>query len=139
MPVRGPVAQAASWRSLSLLLVEDDRADALLVEDLIADGIADIRVVWAQSMAHAERELTSTRPDCVLLDLNLPDASGMDALDRIAQFDVTVPIVVLTGLNDEYFGASAVAAGAQEDLGKGRGEPGKLRRRPPYAIERKLA
>jgi serine phosphatase RsbU (regulator of sigma subunit) len=139
MPVRTPVAPASHWRSLSLLLVEDDRADAVLVEDLIADAVADIRVVWAQSMAHAERELASARPDCVLLDLNLPDASGMDALDRIAKRDATVPIVVLTGLNDEYFGASAVAAGAQDYLVKGRVEPEMLRRALLYAIERKRA
>ncbi len=129
----------ASWQSLSLLLVEDDRADAVLVEDLIADAVTDIRVVWAQSMAHAERELASARPDCVLLDLNLPDANGMDALDRIAKRDATVPIVVLTGLNDEYFGASAVAAGAQDYLVKGRVEPEMLRRALLYAIERKRA
>jgi CheY-like chemotaxis protein len=139
MPVGSPVASASSWQSLSLLLVEDDRADALLVEALIADGIADIRVVWAQSMAHAERELAAARPDCVLLDLHLPDANGIDALDRIAQRDSTVPIVVLTGLNDEYFGASAVAAGAQDYLVKGRVEPDMLRRALLYAIERKRA
>ncbi|WP_082958945.1 PP2C family protein-serine/threonine phosphatase [Mycobacterium sp. E3198] len=124
---------------MSLLLVEDDRADAVLVEDLIADAVADIRVIWAQSMAHAERELATARPDCVLLDLHLPDASGMDALDRIAKRDATVPIVVLTGLNDEYFGASAVAAGAQDYLVKGRVEPEMLRRALLYAIERKRA
>jgi serine phosphatase RsbU (regulator of sigma subunit) len=139
MPVRAPVTPAAHWRSLSLLLVEDDRADAVLVEDLIADAVADIKVVWAQSMAHAERELASARPDCVLLDLHLPDANGMDALDRIAKRDATVPIVVLTGLNDEYFGASAVAAGAQDYLVKGRVEPEMLRRALLYAIERKRA
>jgi serine phosphatase RsbU (regulator of sigma subunit) len=139
MPVRSPVTPAAQWQSLSLLLVEDDRADAVLVEELIADAVADIRVVWAKSMAHAEQELAAARPDCVLLDLNLPDATGMDALDRIAKRDATVPIVVLTGLNDEYFGASAVAAGAQDYLVKGRVEPEMLRRALFYAIERKRA
>ncbi len=137
--MRAPVTPAAHWQSLSLLLVEDDRADAVLVEDLIADAVTDIRVIWAQSMAHAERELASARPDCVLLDLHLPDANGMDALDRIAKRDATVPIVVLTGLNDEYFGASAVAAGAQDYLVKGRVEPEMLRRALLYAIERKRA
>jgi serine phosphatase RsbU (regulator of sigma subunit) len=135
--VRSPVTPAASLQTLSLLLVEDDRADAVIVEGLIAGAIDDIRVIWAQSMAHAERELASARPDCVLLDLHLPDANGMDALDRIAKRDATVPIVVLTGLNDEYFGASAVAAGAQDYLVKGRVEPEMLRRALLYAIERK--
>ncbi|OMB95433.1 PP2C family protein-serine/threonine phosphatase [Mycobacterium colombiense] len=139
MPVQTPVTPTASWQSLSLLLVEDDRADAVLVEDLITDAVTDIRVVWAKSMAHAERELESARPDCVLLDLHLPDASGIDALNRIANLDATVPIVVLTGLNDEYFGASAVAAGAQDYLVKGRVEPEMLRRALLYAIERKRA
>lgn len=139
MTVAGPVDPAASWQSLSLLLVEDDRADAVLVEELIADTVADIEVVWAQSLEHAERQLASARPDCVLLDLNLPDANGIDALDRILKSDATVPIVVLTGLNDEYFGASAVAAGAQDYLVKGRVEPEMLRRALFYAIERKRA
>ena len=139
MPVRAPVTPETNWQSLSLLLVEDDRADAVLVEDLTADAVADIRVVWAQSMAHAEREPASARSDCVLLDLHLPDANGIDALDRIAKRDATVPIVVLTGLNDEYFGASAVAAGAQDYLVKGRVEPEMLRRALLYAIERKRA
>jgi CheY-like chemotaxis protein len=124
---------------LSLLLVEDDRADAVLVQELIVDAGAGIRLVWAQSMAEAERELASSRPDCVLLDLQLPDASGMDALNRIANCDATVPIVVLTGLNDEVFGVSAVASGAQDYLVKGRVGPDMLRRALFYAIERKRA
>lgn len=124
---------------LSLLLVEDDRADAVLVEELIADTAADIGLVWAPTMADAERELAAARPDCVLLDLNLPDAAGIAALDRIAAFDSTVPVIVLTGLNDEPFGVSAVASGAQDYLVKGRVEPEMLRRAVLYAIERKRA
>ncbi len=60
-------------------------------------------------------------------------------MNRIAKIDATVPIVVLTGLNDEYFGASAVAAGAQDYLVKGRVEAEMLRRALLYAIERKRA
>ena len=45
MRVRSPVSPATDLQSLSLLLVEDDRADAIIVEDLIADGVTDIRVV----------------------------------------------------------------------------------------------
>lgn len=124
---------------MSLLLVEDDRADAVLVEELIADAAADIRLIWAPSLADAERELSAARPDCVLLDLNLPDGNGIAALDRIAAFDATVPVIVLTGLNDEPFGVSAVASGAQDYLVKGRVDPEMLRRAVLYAIERKRA
>jgi serine phosphatase RsbU (regulator of sigma subunit) len=129
----------APGQPLSLLVVEDDRADAVLVEELIADANADIRVVWAHSMADAERELATARPDCVLLDLNLPDANGINALDRIAKRDDHIPVVVLTGLNDEHFGVSAVASGAQDYLVKGRVDPEMLRRALLYAIERKRA
>ena len=119
---REPVASAGD-AAFSVLLVEDDRADALLVEELIADAAADIRVVWAQSMEEADRKLAAARPDCVLLDLNLPDADGIKALDRIAKRDVTMPIVVLTGLNDEHFGISAVAAGAQDIWSRAESSP----------------
>jgi serine phosphatase RsbU (regulator of sigma subunit) len=130
---------AAVDKPLTVLLVEDDRADAILVEELIADAAAEIHVVWAQSMEQAAQHLAAARPDCVLLDLNLPDADGIKALDQIAKTDGTVPIVVLTGLNDEHFGISAVAAGAQDYLVKGRVEPDTLRRAVLYAVERKRA
>jgi serine phosphatase RsbU (regulator of sigma subunit) len=133
------VARTAVRQCLSVLLVEDDRADALLVEELITDAAADITFAWAQSISDAERELARARPDCVLLDLNLPDANGIDALERIGKWDPSIPIVVLTGLNDEHFGISAVASGAQDYLIKGRVEPENLRRALLYAIERKRA
>jgi serine phosphatase RsbU (regulator of sigma subunit) len=133
------VRQPSSLEPLSLLLVEDDRGDALLVEELIADAVDDIRVIWARTMADAERELSVRRPDCVLLDLNLPDANGIAALEAVAKVDATVPIVVLTGLDDEHFGVSAVASGAQDYLVKGHVEPEVLRRALLYAIERKRA
>src|ERR1700760_47178 len=132
-------ARKAGGQRLSLLLVEDDRADALLVEELIADAAGDIGFAWAQSMSEAEHQLTSARPDCVLLDLNLPDANGIAALERIKATDPNIPIVVLTGLSDEHFGMSAVASGAQDYLVKGRVEPEMLRRAVLYAVERKHA
>jgi serine phosphatase RsbU (regulator of sigma subunit) len=126
-------------RLLSLLLVEDDRADALLVEELISDANIEIDMHVARSMSDAEERLGVSRPDCVLLDLNLPDANGISALDRIAKKNDTLPIVVLTGLNDERFGVSALASGAQDYLVKGRVDPEMLRRALLYAIERKRA
>ena len=129
----------AQTRPLSVLLVEDDRGDALLVEELVLDADIDIRLAWAPTMADAEVELARLRPDCVLLDLNLPDANGIAALDRVTKCDPTIPIVVLTGLNDEHFGVSALASGAQDYLVKGRVEAEMLRRALLYAIERKRA
>ncbi|BBX84031.1 fused response regulator/phosphatase [Mycolicibacterium aubagnense] len=134
-PRVGPTAQ----RPLSLLLVEDDRGDALLVEELIADAAIDIDFHWAPTLTQAATALGAIRPDCVLLDLHLPDAGGVDALDRLGALAPSLPIVVLTGLNDEHFGVSAVASGAQDYLVKGRVDPETLRRAVLYAIERKRA
>lgn len=125
--------------SLSVLLVEDDRADAIIVEELIADAGVDVRVIWAPSMGEAEREIAAARPDCILLDLHLHDADGIDGVARIAKHDATIPVVVLTGLSDEHIGVSAVASGAQDYLVKGRVDPEMLRRAVLYAIERKRA
>ena len=61
----------------------------------------------------------------------------MDAVARIAGRDPTLPIVVLTGLDDEHFGVTAVASGAQDYLVKGHVEPDTLHRSLLYAIERK--
>ncbi|MCW2729304.1 MAG: response regulator receiver modulated serine phosphatase [Mycobacterium sp.] len=133
------VGVGVQTRPLSLLLVEDDRGDALLVEELVADADIDIRMAWAPTMAEAEIQLVRVRPDCVLLDLNLPDANGIAALDHITKCDPDIPIVVLTGLTDEHFGVSALASGAQDYLVKGRVEAEMLRRALLYAIERKRA
>jgi serine phosphatase RsbU (regulator of sigma subunit) len=133
------VGVGVQTRPLSLLLVEDDHGDALLVEELVADADIDIRMAWAPTMAEAEIQLVRVRPDCVLLDLNLPDANGIAALDHITKCDPDIPIVVLTGLNDEHFGVSALASGAQDYLVKGRVEAEMLRRALLYAIERKRA
>lgn len=138
VPVAGDTGLPDAQR-LSLLLVEDDRGDALLVEELISDAAIEIDFVWSQSIADAENKLAAARPDCVLLDLNLPDADGIDALQRVGKLDSTIPIIVLTGLNDEHFGVSAVASGAQDYLVKGRVDPEMLRRAVLYAIERKRA
>ncbi|WNG85267.1 fused response regulator/phosphatase [Mycobacterium sp. ITM-2016-00317] len=126
-------------RALSLLLVEDDRADAILVEELIADAGTEMQVVWAESMARAEQEIAIARPDCILLDLHLHDTDGIEGVSRIARHAPTLPIVVLTGLNDEHVGVSALSAGAQDYLVKDRVDPEVLRRAVLYAIERKRA
>ena len=95
MPVRAPTTEAVIGQLLSLLLVEDDRADALLVEELIADGIADIRLVWAQSMAGAEPRLRPAGPaparrQPVIASVNANDLkalSGRAAEHSKAEFD----------------------------------------------------
>ncbi|WP_405168164.1 PP2C family protein-serine/threonine phosphatase [Nocardia sp. NBC_01499] len=124
---------------MSVLLVEDDQADALLVEELIADGAPGLPVRWVRSAAEARERLAAELPDCVLLDLHLPDAHGLEALATVREYTDQVAVVVLTGLDQEQIGLAAVAAGAQDYLVKGRVEPELFGRALRYAIQRKQA
>ncbi|MER5433517.1 fused response regulator/phosphatase [Streptomyces sp. NPDC002588] len=127
------------WREPSVLLVEDDAGDALLVEELVADSALTMRLRWVRSMAEARAVLARETPDCVLLDLHLPDAHGLEAVSRIRTHADQVAVVVLTGTAEEETGLAAVAAGAQDYLVKGRVEPDLFGRAVRYAIQRKQA
>ncbi|MFJ4655139.1 PP2C family protein-serine/threonine phosphatase [Nocardia sp. NPDC088792] len=136
-PRNNTVAPAHSAHA-NVLLIEDDPADALLVEAMIEDDTPGIRLTWVRSLAEATDKLRQQIPDCVLLDLDLPDAQGLDALARVrAASDAAV--VVLTGLDEKLIGLAAMAAGAQDYLVKGRVEPDLLSRAVRYAIQRKQA
>jgi CheY-like chemotaxis protein len=134
-------AVGVAWadREPSVLLVEDDDGDALLVEELVVDCSPGMRLTWARSMTEAHKVLETAVPDCVLLDLHLPDAHGLEAVARMRQYAEGVAVVVLTGLAEESTGLAAVAAGAQDYLVKGRVDPELFGRAVRYAIQRKHA
>ncbi|MQS06716.1 SpoIIE family protein phosphatase [Streptomyces sp. IF17] len=121
----------------AVLLIEDDPGDALLVEELVADTTPGLDLTWVRSLAEARAELARGLPECVLLDLHLPDAQGLEALAMVQEIAGGVAVVVLTGVAEERTGLAAVAAGAQDYLVKGRVEPELLGRAVRYAIQRK--
>ena len=84
-------------RPIRILLVEDDDGDALLVEELLAISGALVEIVRAQTLADARREKLD-EIDCVLLDLDLPDAHGLAALHRLKTDRADLAVLVLTGL-----------------------------------------
>ncbi|MFE2148350.1 response regulator, partial [Streptomyces sp. NPDC059456] len=120
-----------------VLLIEDDEGDAVLVEDLVEDSGIDVRLGRASTLAGALHLLEAEAPDCVLLDLHLPDAQDLDGLKKVLAVSAEVAVVVLTGLSEERAGLTAVAAGAQDYLVKGRLEPDVFMRAIRYAIQRK--
>jgi serine phosphatase RsbU (regulator of sigma subunit) len=122
---------------LSVLLVEDDPDDAFLVRELLAEVNARVDLVVVPSMAQARERAHDI--DCVLLDLNLPDATGLDALREVLTIAGRAAVCVLTGLDDEYLGVAAVAEGAQDYLTKGQVDGVLLTRALRYAVERKRA
>lgn len=100
-----------------VLLIEDNEADRRLVEELLAaapGGLFGVEAVATLS-AGIEAGQAST-PDAILLDLGLPDAEGMEALRQVHFAVPDVPIVVLTGLDDEQLGLAALQEGAQDYL-----------------------
>jgi serine phosphatase RsbU (regulator of sigma subunit) len=128
----------AHERELSILVVEDDDGDALLVTELLHDGLPESRVHRAASLAEAERMVDATT-SCVLLDLGLPDARGTIGVVRLQEQWPGLAIVVLTGGDDEAQGMRAVAAGAQDYLVKGQADERVLARSILYAVERQRA
>src|SRR5271154_2924611 len=126
-----------------LLLVEDNPGDARLLREMFNEpGSHDIEVTHVASMAEAEQHLAICSVDVILLDLGLPDAQGLAAVRRAHAAAPHVPLVVLTGLDDESIAAQALQEGAQDYLVKGQidtyGSTRGLLRALRYAIERKI-
>ncbi len=122
---------------IQLLLVEDDPGDALLVETLLAGVAPNVDVTRVERLREAA-EMLSSPPgiDCVLLDLGLPDAIGLEAVERLRAAAPDAAIVVLTGHDDEQRGVDALSRGAEDYLVKGEVDGPLLARAIRYAIER---
>jgi len=121
-----------------LLLVEDNPGDARLLREMFGEQTAhNIRLTHVQSMSEAERHLAENPVDLILLDLGLPDAQGLPAIRRARAAAPKVPLVVLTGMDDESLAAQALQDGAQDYLIKGQIESRGLLRAMRYAVERK--
>ncbi|MET7328685.1 fused response regulator/phosphatase [Nonomuraea sp. NPDC005650] len=124
--------------TLTLLLIEDDDGDAFLVEELLKEADAPPKIFWARSLREAKAKLTP-QIQCVLVDLSLPDASRLEALEEVLALAPHAAVLVLTGLRDGHVGVAAVQAGAQDYLIKGDIDARLLARAIRYAMERKRA
>lgn len=123
---------------MKLLLVEDNQADVeFLAASLRRQRASDVDMVNVRSLASATERIGSEKFDIVLLDLHLPDASGLDCIDAIQAIDNEIPIVVLSSQDDEEFAVSILNKGAQDYLVKWEGQGRTILRSVRYAIERK--
>lgn len=121
-----------------LLIVEDNPGDARLLQEMFREDTGPTsKLMHVSSMAEAERYLSQNSVDIILLDLGLPDAQGLEAVRRARLAAPRVPLVVLTGLDDQLLATQALQEGAQDYLIKGQVELRLLLRALRYAVERK--
>jgi signal transduction histidine kinase len=121
-----------------VLLVEDNSGDIRLLREMFSeDSPLSFEMASVGSMAEAEKHLAANAADILLLDLGLPDAQGLAAIRRARSAAPGVPLVVLTGMDDEGLAAQSLQEGAQDYLIKGEIETRGLLRALRYAGERK--
>jgi signal transduction histidine kinase len=126
-----------SEKTIRILLVEDNPGDARLIREMLNEpGSCKYDLTHLESMKKAVTHLVANAVDIVLLDLGLPDANGLGAVQQAHAVATAVPIVVMTGLDDELLAAQALHEGAQDYLIKGQVEPHAFLRSLRYAIER---
>jgi diguanylate cyclase (GGDEF)-like protein/PAS domain S-box-containing protein len=122
----------------ALLVIEDNPGDARLLREMFNEEASrGIELMHAETMVEAEQMLALRSVDAMLLDLGLPDAQGLGAVRRAHAAAPRIPLVVLTGLDDESLAGQALQEGAQDYLIKGQIETRGLLRALRYAIERK--
>ena len=123
---------------ITILAIEDNPADLRLLKELLRESLtANFTLTEAQTFKEALGIFASQNFDIVLLDLNLPDGKGVENIDTLSAVKPEIPIVVLTGLEDEKIGITAVQKGAQDYLVKGRFHGENFIKSIRYAIERK--
>ena len=121
-----------------LLLIEDNAGDARLLQEMLREDTAQtIELTHVTTMLEAERKLAEHATDIILLDLGLPDAQGLGAVRWARTAAPRIPLVVLTGFDDESLATQALQEGAQDYLIKGQIESRGLMRALRYSIERK--
>ncbi len=125
---------------IQVLLIEDDPDDVLLLRESLAESnTIKMKLTHADRLSDGLKFVGEQVFDVILLDLNLPDSRGLDTLSSLLREATNIPIVVLSGLADDYITIEAVRHGAQDFLVKGEISGRMLGRVLRYAIERKQA
>lgn len=123
---------------VKILLVEDNPGDARLIQEWLIEAMGtDVHLEYADRLSVGLERMTSGDPDVVLLDMNLPDSHGIETFTRMHAKNNTIPIIVLSGLDDEVAGLEAVRQGAQDYLVKGKIHSKVLSRVIRYSMGRK--
>jgi signal transduction histidine kinase len=119
-----------------ILLIEDNPGDADLIRLRLVESKSEVHVNCVPRLSDALACLDAETPSLVLLDLNLPDSHGAETYRRVMQKAPNVPVVILSGLDDEALAIKAVHMGVQDYLVKGDITSKQLERALRYAVER---
>ena len=126
--------------TIKILAVEDNPADLrLLMEYLRRTSSMDFEIQSAGNLHDALKLLSTGEFAVVLLDLNLPDSNGPETIEKVLALQPSVPVIVLTGMDDEEMGVLALSKNAQDYLVKGKIDTSSLVRSIRYSIERARA
>jgi diguanylate cyclase (GGDEF)-like protein len=122
----------------TVLLIEDNPGDTRLIREMLVDGAEELfRLDCVTRLSQGLEYLSTHGAGLVLLDLSLPDSFGFDTFLKVYAHSPKVPIIVLTGNDDQTIALSAVKTGAQDYLVKGKLDRELLLRSMQYSIERK--
>ncbi len=125
-------------QALTILIVEDNPGDLFLLEELLSSTSLPIcRLIKVVNAADAKAALQQEEINLVLLDLSLPDSSGLQSYESVNEYAASIPIIVLTGLIDMEVALETMASGAQDYLIKGEFDEKLLEKSLQYSIERK--
>lgn len=124
-------------KTVRILHVEDNPGDSVYIRELLADDRNyTYHVDSATLLAEGLEILAGDSTDVILLDLSLPDSMGIDTFLAVKEAAPNLPVIIMTGLEDENLAINAVQKGAQDYLVKGKVDTDLLVRAISYAIER---
>ena len=125
---------------VQILVVEDDPIDTDFIKEMLKEtGSMKFQIAAVSRLSEALAHLKTATPDLVLLDLGLPDSQGLQTFQYLHRATPHIPVVVLTGTDDQEMAVTAVREGAQDFLVKGQFNGNLLSRAAQYAVERKRA
>ena len=123
---------------IKILLIEDNPGDARLVKEMLAEAKEiSFDLKWKDSLSTGLEQLAQETFDVVLLDIMLPDSRGPATFERALALAPGIPLIVMTGINDELLATDALQKGAQDYIVKGQVDSNLLIRSIRYAITRK--
>lgn len=123
--------------ALNILIIEDNPGDILLIKEYLRNSGINFKLAGAGTFKKAQALLACGKYDVILLDLGLPDSSGLETLKNLLSGKLTTPVIVMTGLDDDETALASLREGAEDYIVKNKLDSDYIIRSIKYSIERK--